>query len=106
MSGLYTRDKIKVTPVTKAPGTGALTRGLAFFVKVMVEDETNMLSGGDGRPVQSDLYIFTPPKTAIKKGDIIQITERFGEVVTEPERTVIQVSGYGSMTESHKEVYA
>lgn len=106
MSGLYTRDKMKITPITKAAGTGELTKGVSFTVKVMVEDETNIISGGSGRDVQSDVYIFAPPKTAVKKGDIIQITERFGEAVTEPERTVVKVASYGSFSESHKEVYA
>lgn len=107
MSGMYTRDKIKVIPVTKAQGTGAITRGTSFNVKVMAEEETNIISGGAGRPVQSDIYIFAPPQTAIKKGDIIQIIEKFGQVVTdEPERTVLQASPYGSLSESHMEVYA
>jgi hypothetical protein len=107
MAGMYTRDKIKVIPITKAMGTGAITRGTSFNVKVMIEEETNMISGGAGRPVQSDIYMFVPPGTAIKKGDMIQVIEKFGKVIAgEPERTVLQVSPYGSYVESHMEVYA
>ncbi len=107
MSGMYTRDKIRITPVTKQEGTGAITEGTPFDVAVMVEEETNIISGGNGRDIKSDIYIFAPPKTAIKKGDIIQVIEKFGEIVEdEPERTVIQVSPYGSLKESHRDVYA
>ena len=106
MSGFYGRDKITIIPITKAAGTGALTRGVSFDVKVMIEDETNMISGGNGRQVISDVYIFVPPKTAIKKGDIIKVIERFSKTVVEPERTVIQASAFGDSLESHIEVYA
>lgn len=106
MSSFYTRDKIKIIPITKTPGTGELKKGKSFTVKVMVEDETTMISGGSGRGVQSDLYIFAPAKTVIKKGDIIQVVERFGASVDEPERTVIKVATEGSFRESHKDVFA
>ena len=106
MSGFYARDKVKITPITKDVGTGDETRGTAVFLKCMVENESNLISGGSGNPIRSDVYIFMPPKTSIKKGDIIQVTEQFGELVTEPERKVIQVSPYGSYKESHREVYA
>lgn len=106
MSGYYSRDKVKITPITKDPGTGAITRGTAFNIKCMVENETKMVSGGSGRPVQSNVYVFMPPETSIKKGDIIQVVEQFGEIVTEPERTVIQASKTGGFSQTHKEVYA
>ncbi len=104
---MYARAKIRITPVTKQDGTGAITRGTPFDVRVMVEEETNIISSGAGRDIKSDIYIFAPPKTAIKKGDIIQVIEKFGATVEgEPERTVIQVSPYGSFKESHRDVYA
>ncbi len=106
MSGFYARDKVKITPITKTPGTGDLIKGVSFDIKVMAEDETNMVSGGSGRPVQSDIYFFMPPGTAVKIGDLVQVIERFGKVVTEKEKIVLQVSPYGSFTESHREVYA
>lgn len=106
MSGFYGRDKVRITPITKTPGTGEITKGVPFNKKCMVENESNTLSGGSGRPVQSDVYIFMPPKTPIKKGDIVQVVEQFGETVIEPERTVIKTSPYGGFSKSHIEVYA
>lgn len=107
MSAFYRRDQILVTPITKAAGTGAITRGAAYYEKVMIEEETNMISGGSGRDVQSDIYIFASPKTTIKKGDIIQVTKKFGKTITgDPERIVLQTSPYGSRTQSHMEIYA
>ena len=106
MSGYYTRDLVRITPVTKDSGTGAITTGTPVSVKCMVENTTSMVSGGSGRPVASEVYIFMPPETVIKKGDIIQVIEQFGALVTEPERTVIQASLYGGFRQSHQEVYA
>jgi len=72
----------------------------------MAEDATQTITGGNGRPVESNLYFFMPSGTAVKIGDYVQIIERFGKPVTEDERIVLQVSPYGDLSESHREVYA
>ncbi len=106
MSGFYTRDKVLITPITKAPGTGAITPGTPVEVSVMAEDETQTITGGNGRPVESNIYFFMPSGTVVKIGDYVQVIERFGKTVTEKERIVLQVSPYGDLSESHREVYA
>lgn len=105
MAGFYLRDRVRIYTVTKTPGTGEIS-STSFESPAMVEEESKMIDDGNGRDVESKYYTFLPPGTAIKKGDKIQIIERFGTEVTEKERIVIQVPPYGSWSRSHIEVYS
>lgn len=106
MSRMYGRDKVRVTPTTKSHGLGELTRGTYFDVKCMVEDVTKTENSSEGRPAGSSIYIFMPPVADIKRTYYVQVIERYGVIVSEEEKIIIQATRYGGIKQTHWEVYA
>lgn len=102
MKGYMNSEAIH-TPITTNLATGAEERGRENTVSCQVVDERAMVGGTGGRDMADSTIIILRVETAVKIGDLLQVTSIRGQSVSRKERIVRAANVAGGFTASHIE---
>jgi hypothetical protein len=107
--GVYFRDKVEITPITRNAKFRTETEGVKITAKAYYEDETKISRNNFGEQINQQAFLFLPTGTSIFKGDYVRLTELRGTTILLTSdlgrlRKVAKVFPVGSFKTSHLEV--